>query len=216
MLKRLLPLLALAALALAPQSLPSLHELVITLNGRYNSIHTWEADFTQVYTAGLTTQTESGHLYLQKPGKMRWDYTEPVKKTFLVAGDTVWQYTAGDRVPTESQVKNLNDLRSPLRFLLGHLDLDKELDQLSFSGMQPWQPGDRVIEGIPKAPVEDAGWRKVWIEVSPAYEITRLVILSLDGSQNDIRFSNIRVNRGLPHDIFTPPHPPSLSLTPNP
>jgi len=215
MLKRLLPLLALAALALVPQS-PSLHELVITLNGRYNSIHTWEADFTQVYTAGLTTQTESGHLYLQKPGKMRWDYTAPVKKTFLVAGDTVWQYTAGDRAPTESQVKNLNDLRSPLRFLLGHLDLDKELDHLSFSGLHPWQPGDRVIEGIPKGPVEDAGWRKVWIEVSPAYEITRLVILSLDGSQNDIRFSNIRVNRGLPHNIFTPPHPPSPPLTPNP
>lgn len=198
--------------AAAAQALP-LDKLVETLDGRYNSMHTWEADFTQIYTSGLTTRTESGKLYLQKPGRMRWDYSQPVKKQFIVNGDKVWQYTAGDNEATVTDIKNESDLRTPLRYLLGHLDLNKELDRLSYSGLVPWKPGDAVIHGYPH-PDEAGSWREVWIEVTPVYEIDRLVIVGVDGSQNDIRLSHIRPNVKLDKDLFEFHPPPGVKVVP--
>lgn len=179
--------------------------LAFALDGRYNSIHSWMADFEQTYTSGLNSQTQSGRLYLQKPGRMRWDYEQPERKTFLVADNRVWQYTAGARDATVTELKSSHDLRTPLRFLLGHLDLPKEVKGLSYSGLEPWHAGDVVIHGYPVDNGE--GWREVFLEVRPGYEIVRLVIVGMDGSQNDIRFSRIRVNTTLPKDIFrfTPP-----------
>lgn len=202
----------LAGVILLPQSVP-IKELVTTLDGRYNSIHSWQAEFTQIYTSGLSTRTESGQIYLEKPGKMRWNYEQPQKKTFLVAGDTVWQYTDGDRMASRTEVKNSSDLRTPLRYLLGHTDLNKELADLSFSGLEPIHAGDFVFHGRPPEG-EAAGWREVWIECTPAYEIDRLVIGGLDGSRNDIRFSHIEPNRPPPQGIFRFAPPAGVQVLP--
>ncbi|MGH9476919.1 MAG: LolA family protein [Terriglobales bacterium] len=211
--RRAIALSLLLAATLAAQGV-SLHQAVITLDGRYNSIQRWEANFTQSFTSGLQTRTESGRLYLQKPGRMRWDYTDPIHKLFLVAGNRVWQYASGDGQATVIQVNQLRDLRTPLRFLLGHTNLEKELDDLSYSGLLPWQKGDTVLHGVPRQEVAAAGWRELFIEFTPQYRINRLLIVGLDGSQNDIRFSAIRVNLPLPKDIFKFTPPPGVRIVP--
>lgn len=195
-----------------PQALP-LAELVSTLDGRYNSMRSWQADFTQIYTFGLATRSESGHLYLQKPGRMRWDYRQPVVKQFIVNGKQIWQYTAGEREATRTEVQNDTDLRTPLRYLLGHTDLRRELDDLSYSGLEPWHAGDAMIHGKPHA-ADAAGWSEVWIEVTPAYEIDRLVIAGLDGSRNDIRLSQIKPNAQLAKQLFEFVPPPGVRVVP--
>jgi outer membrane lipoprotein carrier protein len=179
--------------------------LAFALDGRYNSIHSWTAGFEQVFTSGLSSERQRGRLYLAKPGRMRWDYQQPERKTFLVSGGKVWQDTAGAREATVEALPSSHDLRTPLRFLLGHLDLPKELKGLSYSGLRPWHKGDVVIQGSPTE--RGAGWRQVFVEVAPGYEIARLVIVGVDGSQNDIRFSEIRTNLTLPKNVFrfTPP-----------
>lgn len=208
---RALAAVVLGAWLLPPQAVP-VQELVATLDGRYNSITSWQADFTQTYTAGLAEHSESGHLYLQKPGKMRWDYTQPARKLFLVAGKNIWQYTAGDATATLTTIANDSDLRTPLRFLLGHTELEKELDGLSYSGLEPLHAGDVVIHGKPRT--AEAGWGEVWIEVTPAYEIDRLVIGGLDGSRNDIGLSHIEVNAKLGKETFEFKAPPGVRLVP--
>lgn len=211
--RRFLAALALLSAALAAQTVP-LREAVLTLDGRYNSIRNWQAEFEQTFTSGLQTRTESGYLYLEKPGRMRWDYTDPVHKVFLVAGNRVWQYAAGNGEATVTKVDTLSDLRTPLRFLLGHTNLEKELDHLSYSGLHPWRAGDMVIHGVPRQEVAAAGWRELFLEFTPQYRIDRLLIVGLDGSQNDIRFRDIRVNTRLPKDIFKFTPPPGVTLVP--
>ncbi|MGH9488771.1 MAG: LolA family protein [Terriglobales bacterium] len=216
--RRLLSIVALLAIAAGAtrslaQTVP-LHLAVETLDSRYNSIRNWEAEFTQIYTSGLQTRTESGRLYLQKPGRMRWDYSDPVHKVFLVAQNRVFQYAQGGNEATVTKVQNLSDLRTPLRFLLGHTELAKELNELSFSGLEPWHKGDMVIHGVPKQAVGEAGWRELWIEFTPQYRIVRLLILGLDGSQNDLRFSGIRVNMRLPGGIFDFKPPAGVKVIP--
>ena len=57
----------------------------------------------------------------------------------------------GDRQARKTPVKNLDDIRSPLRYLLGKTKLEKELEGLSLApDLTPIQPGDVVLRGVPK------------------------------------------------------------------
>ncbi len=49
---------------------------------RYNHIQTLELSFTEIHTLQGRKRTERGELFLRKPGRMRWQYTQPAGKLF--------------------------------------------------------------------------------------------------------------------------------------
>ncbi len=64
---------------------------------------------------------------------------------------TAWFYVPGEQQARRTPVKQLDDLRSPLRYLLGKTKLEKELDGLSLAPDQkPVNSGDVVLRGVPK------------------------------------------------------------------
>ncbi len=66
-------------------------------------------------------------LWLKRPGKMLWDYREPQPKVFVTDGKWAWFYVPGERQARKAAVKKLDDLRSPLRYLLGKTKLERNL-----------------------------------------------------------------------------------------
>jgi outer membrane lipoprotein carrier protein len=136
------------------------------------------------------TRTESGKLWLKKPGKMRWEYQEPRAKLFLTDGATAYFYVAGDQQARRAPVKQLDDLRSPLRYLLGKSKLEKE-----FSGLEPapkiapLAEGDVVLHGAPKTMADRVS--DVVLEITPDGRIVRIVVEEVDGSTTEFRFRNL-------------------------
>src|SRR5437660_7385629 len=63
----------------------------------YNHLKTSKADFTQKYEGPGMSRTESGTLWLKKPGRMRWEYHQPAQKLFLTDAHTAWFYVTGER-----------------------------------------------------------------------------------------------------------------------
>ena len=55
---------------------------------------TWSADFTQTIAddSGKVLRRAAGKLYLQRPGKFRWDYSEPSEQLVLADGKQIWFY----------------------------------------------------------------------------------------------------------------------------
>jgi outer membrane lipoprotein carrier protein len=192
-----------------PQSLP-IDRLVAIVDARYNSLTTLRANFLEIYTEGNEARTESGVLYLQKPGRMRWDYLQPQHKLFLVDGRNAWVYIDGDQQAERTSLKTFSDLRTPLRFLLGHTNLRRELADLSYGGLDPLQPGDVVMRGVPRFLSDQ--FSEMLLEITPAYDITRIVIRARDGSQTEIRLSNIEANRRLPAGLFRFTPPPGVRV----
>ena len=134
------PFLAAGALAASPA--PDVHAIAQAVDERYNHLHTLQTDFTEIYRGAGTERTESGTLWLKKPGKMRWEYRSPREKLFLSDGRDAWFYVPGERQVRRTAVKKLDDLRSPLAFLLGKTKLEKELQALSLAPMwRPWRRG---------------------------------------------------------------------------
>jgi outer membrane lipoprotein carrier protein len=193
-----------AAAQLAAQT--DVHTVADKVDQRYNHLHTLEAQFSETYSGAGMTRTESGTLTLKKPGRMRWDYDQPRPKTFLTDGTTAWFYVPGERQVRRAPVKQIDDLRSPLRYLLGKTKLEKEFVSLSIAtDAKPVNAGDIVLRGIPKGMQERVA--QTLVEVTPDGLIMRIEVQELDGSVTEFRFLQQRENVQLPdqHFRFTPP-----------
>ena len=108
----------------------------------YNGLASLEAGFSEGFRGGGLARSESGTMWLKKPGKMRWEYNTPVKKLFVSDGKTAWFYVPGERQARRAAVKRLDDLKSPLRYLLGHTKLEKEFSSLSFASRRAARPAN--------------------------------------------------------------------------
>jgi outer membrane lipoprotein carrier protein len=118
--------------ALAAQG--NLEGLLKTIEDRYNRSQSLKLNFSETYAgSGRPAQTESGVLYLRKPLRMRWEYNSPAGKVFLSDGKDVFQYLPDDHQATKSKLKQSDDMRAPLAFLLGKLDFRKEFKSFETS-----------------------------------------------------------------------------------
>jgi len=182
---------ALLAVGLAhtAQALPNVRTVAHGVDEHYNHLRSLEAEFTEIYQGGGVQRSETGTLRLKKPGKMRWDYRSPEEKLFVSNGKDAWLYLPQEKQARRSALKNLDDLRSPLAFLLGKTKLEKELQGLSFApDMQTWKQGDFILRGVPRG-MEDQV-EQVLLEISPDYRIVRILIHGRDDSITEYRFSN--------------------------
>jgi len=165
--------------------------LAAAVDTHYNHLRSLETEFTEVYRGSGMERTETGTLWLKKPGKMRWEYRSPREKLFVSDGKDAWFYVPADRQARKTQAKKLEDLRSPLAFLLGKTKLEKELRGLSLApDVAPLASGNVVLRGVPQALADRVS--EVLVEVTPDHRIARIVIQEVDGAATEYRFGEMK------------------------
>jgi len=181
------------------------------IDARYNGMKSLHADFTEIYSGGGLRRDESGTLLIKKPGKMRWDYVSPRKKTFVTDGATAWFYVPGEHQARRTALKKLDDLRSPLRYLLGRTKLEKELRGLSLApDVKPEVAGDVMLRGVPVGMEERIS--QVLLESDAQGYLRRIVMEELDGSRTEFRLDQQRENIGLSDAAFRFQPPPGVEV----
>src|SRR5215472_15566220 len=200
----LITILAPAGLASAQQV--DVKRLASQVDDHYNQLKSFKSAFTEVYQGPGIARTESGTLWLKKPGRMRWEYHVPREELFLINSDHAYFYVTGEHQARKTPVKNLDDIRSPLRYLLGKTKLEKEFEGLSLApDLTPLETGDVVLRGVPKMMKDRVS--SVILEISPRHQIHRIVIHGVDDTTTDFRFSQIEENVPVQDSLFrfTPP-----------
>ena len=205
-LKRLTRLAALCLLLpfVAPAQAPA--DLIHRVDDHYNHLHTLRARYSEHYTGMGLDRTETGTLTLRKPGLMRWAYDNPPGKVYVLDGKFGWFYTPGQSQVTRTPAKQIDDLRSPLRFLLGHTQLQKELDHLTVSP----DGSNFRIQGTPKGMADRV--RQLTLTVNPEGIIQSLSIEEADGATTSFTFTNIEENAQIPASDFTFTPPPGMQI----
>jgi len=192
---------AMSALAMAAtvraQAAMSASELAARIDHHYNSLHSLSVHFVQHYDGMGAHRKEEGVLLLRKPGKMRWSYTDPDGQLFILDGKYAYFYTPGQSEAQRVPEKQLNDLRSPLRFLLGHTELEKELTNLQAT---PAGNGDYELTGVPKGMEQRVAELK--IEAEPDGTIREMSIVETDGVTNSFDFSGELGDAPAPEPAF--------------
>lgn len=173
-------------------------EAVALLQARYESIKALSADFTQEVKsrAMAVPQVSTGKVWFKKPGKMRWQYTAPVKDEIVSDGSTVWVWQpdlnqALERKVEESASKIATD------FLSGVGDLKKDFEVKLAEGT------DKTVRLslTPRAPQPNL--KKLTIEADrKEMLVTSTVIEDAFGNSTTVSFRDIKVNPTVKDDLF--------------
>jgi outer membrane lipoprotein carrier protein len=190
-----------ATLPPASAATADVHTIAQGVDNHYNHLKSFQAEFTELYRGNGIDRIESGTLWLKKPRKMRWEYRSPREKLFVSNGQDAWFYVPGERQARREPFKKLEDMRSPLGFLLGKTKLEKELKGLSIAmDVKPMQAGDTVLRGTPKG-MEDRV-SQVLVEVTPESHIFRIVLQGTDDAVTEYRFTEVKEDQPLADNKF--------------
>lgn len=186
---------------------PGLESLLKNVETRYNKAKTLQVAFTEVYTPpGKPQRTESGTLMLRKPGRMRWDYSQPKGKLFLSDGKNLWLYTASENRAEKMKVQESEDMRAPLAFLLGKLNFNKEFRNIKG---RPDNGGTRIT-AEPKS--DNLPYSAVEFVVTPDYHIRQVRVTGYDRSILDFTFGEEKMDPPLDSKLFQFKAPPGAEV----
>lgn len=119
---------------------------------------TMEAEFSQVQMddKGNPGKRASGKFYLKRPGKFRWDYTQPYRQEIVSSGGKVWFYDVDLEQVT---AKKLNEAigSTPALLLSGEVPIEANFN----IEKQGFDDGIHWLKLLPKA--EESGFRYVMI-----------------------------------------------------
>jgi len=183
-----------------------IHQTARAVDEHYNHLRSLQTDFTEIYRGAGAERSESGTLWLKKPRKMRWEYRSPREKLFVSDGKAVWFYLPAERQLRKTEFRKLDDLRSPIAFLLGKTKLEKELQGLSkVVDQAPLSPANTLVRGVPTAMADRVS--EVVLEITPVSQLARIVFTEVDGATTEFRFAGLKEDLEVSDRLFqfTPP-----------
>jgi outer membrane lipoprotein carrier protein len=190
----------------APQPQLTVAQVAQRVDKYYNGLHSLRVTFTESFRGMGIDRKERGTLLLRKPGKMRWNYASPAGKIFLLDGKYAWFYSPGDAQVERVPASQLDDLRSPLRFLLGHTQLQKELEGLRVTA----SPDGLQLSGVPKGMQNRVA--KIALGISTDGAIHSMSVTETDGAETAFTFKDSLAGAAAPDTDFVFHPPPGIPV----
>jgi outer membrane lipoprotein carrier protein len=190
------------ALAPGPAMSASTDEAAARLTAAYGPVHTLTATFTQeTRFAGFpTSRTYAGRMDLERPDRMRWDYTEGSAQQVYVDGRTVTVYAPEADQAIVSTLTPASDAQVPLHLLADVTRLEETYH------VAPGPDPDSLLL-TPRNPAPGAPERvTLWLDPESGL-IARVRLALAGGSTSDIRFAGVTVNTPIDpaRFAFSPP-----------
>jgi outer membrane lipoprotein carrier protein len=189
-------------------------ELAGRLQKRYEGIRDFEADFVQTIAGGVlrVKSQGEGHLYVKKPGKMKWVYVKPERQELILDGQRAIQYFPDAKEATVSSAPS--DGSAALLFLAGRGNIQRDFIPAVVASTAPGTIGLRLT---PRKPEPTYEYFVVVLDEKSATMRT-LIWFDSQGSQTTTDFRNLKENAGVPDktfdfspprgvDVFTPDRP---------
>ena len=160
----------------------------------YASINQVTALFRQAVTYDTfgSTKTSDGKVWIQKPGKMRWDYYDKkktkveVKKSFISNGAYLYMVEHDNKQVVK---KNLQQDLMPVAvsFLYGKGELKAEFNAEVDKTGKYGSKEEIVLKMTPKKP--SAQYKNLYLIVAPSdFHVTQSIIIDSSNNVNHFRF----------------------------
>ena len=174
---------------------------------RYNHADSLQVLFREQYTKpGHAPRPESGLLDLRKPGRMRWEYSEPKGKLAVCDGKTFWMYVPSDNQVQKMPLKETDELQAPIAFLLGKLHFEKEFRNIKGKP----EGADTRITAEPKS--DNLPYSEVEFLVTADGRIRQVKVTEYDNSIMEYSFDQEKLNPKLDDKLFHYQPPPGVEV----
>lgn len=174
-----------------------------------------QAEFEQTLVSGAlgAGTSESGKLYMERPGRLRWDYTHPESKTAILIGDRTFLYLAEDRQLIRGHLSA--DQASLPGLLAGSGKIADAFDAAMISPAGSGKAAAKRIRLVPRRRPD--GFSEVVLTVLPPdFAIEAAEVTDAAGNRTSYRFRSVRRNRGVPAGTFAFEPPPGTEITDQP
>lgn len=199
--------LALSALLAADTPAPGLEETVNRVQAALDATRSLSAAFDQE-TKGKTwggAQTLKGRLWIQKPLKMRWEYTDPPGLLIVADGVALWRHDQRENTVYREELSDLLESGSPGLFLAGETPLTALFDiELSPPPKDATLKNDGQIRLrlFPKS--FRSGVKGMALTVDSGSHLAReILIVDHLGARSKLAFTDMLTNEAAPAELFT-------------
>jgi outer membrane lipoprotein carrier protein len=182
------------------QQRPTAEALAQALQQRYQGIRDFSADFVHTYRGGVIRRqlTERGTMAVKKPGRMRWNYTSPERKTFVSDGTKLYSYIPDDRQVIVTTMPSDDSATTPALFLTGKGNIARDFTASYADTTTPAAP---ALKLVPRRP--ETEYETLVVVLDPAsLRITSLTTTDHQGGLSTFLFTNLKENRGLSDKEF--------------
>jgi outer membrane lipoprotein carrier protein len=171
-----------------------------------NGVATWTADFKQTIDDGHgnVVRSAAGKLYMQKPGKFRWDYSEPSEQLILADGKQIWFY---DKDLQQANVRNMDAslANTPAVLLSGAGSLSSQFDVTAL----PPSDGLEWYQLIPKHPETDFQLVRIGFHNG---DLSSMFLADKLNQVTQLTFTNSKRNAKFAPNLFKFVPPPGVDV----
>ena len=160
-----------------------------------NEVGSLQAQFEQtLFDEDLNRlEDSSGAMYLQRPGRFRWDYATPYVQSIMSNGETLWLY---DSELAQVTIKNLEAASSsPSMLLTSDEPLENHFEIAEL-------PGDGGVVWVQLTPKSlEASFSVIRIAFADA-DLRTMELIDSFGQMTQINFLDVEKNTDLAADFF--------------
>jgi outer membrane lipoprotein carrier protein len=172
-----------------------------------NGLASWSADFEQTIDDGHgnVLRSAAGRLYLQRPGKFRWDYSQPSEQLVLADGKQIWFY---DKDLAQANVRDMDTslASTPASLLSGSASVGTQFNVTAL----PPSAGLQWFQLIPKH--SDTDFQLVRIGFNKSGELASMFLADKLNQITQLTFSNSKRNDKFAPDLFSFVPPPGVDV----
>jgi len=186
-----------ALLVPAPAATTPAEDLARRVEARHRTLVDLTATFVQTYRSGMLGRAivEKWALSLKPPGRMRWEYREPEKKTFVSDGTTFYFYVPADR---QVIVRAQADSRGIPALLLsgrGEILTTFAVTEEAAPSTTTTTTSIRRLRLVPRE--ADPEIDHVLLDVDTSARIRGIAVLDAQGNRSQFTFDRFKENVGL-------------------
>jgi len=186
-------------------------EIAVRLEKKLKSVSALRADFKQSYYSVETQEpvTGQGHVLIQRPDKMRWEYDSPEKQIFLHKDNHFWLYFPEDKQLVKNAAGSEVQESEILGLLSGNFSL-LERYQISFNQF----PSDRKnVYQIRLLPLNPGQFSYILLEIDrKSWLILKAVFFEPAGGKLEYHFDRIRIGQKISARLFELKIPPDCEI----
>lgn len=172
----------------------------------YETVKDLSADFQQVTRfkgADKTGPMTTGTIEVKKPGKMRWEFGTPEKKSMVSDGKTLWMYDGEENQVVVNEFMQQTTSVTGLNFLEGLGDLKKSFDVTLAAAPADATAKDAVFLSLAPKDASDVQFTNILLAVDRKTGLANEVFLTDPmGSVTRLTFTNLVRNKALPDSRF--------------
>jgi outer membrane lipoprotein carrier protein len=185
---------------MAPAGAPvskDLKQVLDRLQRHYRDTNSFTAKFNEeIATVGAPKRQRQGTVSFRKPGRMRWEFSDPEKQTIVSDGEMLYSYDPDLNQVVETPLKHALKSSSATSFLLGIGNINRDFKAAFANPPTPTGLVDLILDA-------KTGGYKIEIGLDPStYNLMTLTLTDQLGDVTKIAFSDVRDNVELPDSDF--------------